>query len=124
MSLDDLVLFRETWRLPAAGTALPDKAERERDYLAVRRWVAEHALPDLLFVKFPEETKPSLVDFTSPTLVLSFANLVRAARRLDPDAVITLSEPLPAPEDSWLPDADGERFVSELRLQISRKVPE
>ncbi|MFI1923170.1 MULTISPECIES: lantibiotic dehydratase [unclassified Streptomyces] len=124
VSLDDLVLFRETWRLPAAGTALPDKAERERDYLAVRRWVAEHALPDLLFVKFPEETKPSLVDFTSPTLVLSFANLVRAARRLDPDAVITLSEPLPAPEDSWLPDADGERFVSELRLQISRKVPE
>ncbi|MFD9323742.1 lantibiotic dehydratase [Streptomyces sp. NPDC060053] len=124
VTLDDLVLFRETWRLPAAGTGLPDKAERERDYLAVRRWVAEHALPDLLFVKFPEETKPSLVDFTSPTLVLSFANLVRAARRLDPDAVITLSEPLPAPEDSWLPDADGERFVSELRLQISRKVPE
>ncbi|MCK1819655.1 lantibiotic dehydratase family protein [Streptomyces sp. XM83C] len=122
--LDDLVLFRETWRLPAAGVPLPDKADRERDYLAVRRWVAEHALPDRLFVKFPEETKPSLVDFTSPTLVLTFANLVRAARRLDPGAVVTLSEPLPAPDDSWLTDADGERYVSELRLQISRKVPE
>ncbi|MET8248151.1 lantibiotic dehydratase [Streptomyces sp. NPDC005202] len=124
VTLDDLVLFRETWRLPVAGTALPEKADRERDYLAVRRWVAAHALPDLLFVKFPEETKPSLVDFTSPTLVLSFANLVRTARRLDPDAVVTLSEPLPAPDDSWLTDADGERYVSELRLQISRKVPE
>ncbi|GAA3220202.1 hypothetical protein GCM10020256_26000 [Streptomyces thermocoprophilus] len=64
------------------------------------------------------------MDFTSPTLVLTFANLVRAARRLDPGAVVTLSEPLPAPDDSWLTDADGERYVSELRLQISRKVPE
>ncbi|MFK4144043.1 lantibiotic dehydratase [Streptomyces sp. NPDC004065] len=122
--LDDLVLFRETWRLPVAQIALPDKADRERDYLAVRRWVSEHALPDQLFVKFPEETKPSLVDFTSPTLVLSFANLVRTARRLDPGAAVTLGEPLPAPDDSWLTDADGERYVSELRLQISRKVPE
>ncbi|MFJ9814551.1 lantibiotic dehydratase [Streptomyces sp. NPDC101151] len=124
VTLDDLVLFRETWRLPVAGVDLPDKAERERDYLAVRRWVAAHALPDLLFVKFPEETKPSLVDFTSPTLVLSFANLVRTARRLAPDALVTLSEPLPAPDASWLTDADGERYVSELRLQISRKVAE
>jgi hypothetical protein len=124
VSLDDLVLFRETWRLPVTGIALPEKADRERDYLAVRRWVTEQGLPDLLFVKFPEETKPSLVDFTSPTLVLAFAGLARAARRLDPDAAVTLSEPLPAPDDSWLTDADGERYVSELRLQISRKVPE
>ncbi|MFR9795973.1 lantibiotic dehydratase [Streptomyces sp. MS06] len=124
VTLDDLVLFRETWRLPVASVPLPERADRERDYLAVRRWVTEHALPDLLFVKFPQETKPSLVDLTSPTLVLSFANLVRTARRLDPDALVTLSEPLPAPDDSWVADADGERHVSELRIQISRKVPE
>ncbi|MFI1162575.1 lantibiotic dehydratase [Streptomyces sp. NPDC020801] len=124
VTLDDLVLFRQSWRLPVAGIALPEKADRERDYLAVRRWVARHALPDRLFVKFPEETKPSLVDFTSPTLVLAFAGLVRTARRLDPGAAVTLGEPLPDPDDSWLTDADGERYVSELRLQISRKVPE
>ncbi|MBP0455396.1 lantibiotic dehydratase [Kitasatospora sp. RG8] len=124
ITLDNLVLFRETWRLPAEGVALAPKADRHRDYLAVRRWVTGNSLPDRAFVKFPEETKPSLVDFTSPTLVLSFANLVRRARQLDPDAVVTVSEPLPAPEESWLPDADGERYVSELRLQISRKVPE
>ncbi|GGV79749.1 MULTISPECIES: lantibiotic dehydratase [Streptomyces] len=124
VTLDDLVLFRETWRLPVSGIALPDKADRERDYLAVRRWVARSGLPERLFVKFPEETKPSLMDFTSPTLVLAFAGLARAARRHDPDADVTLSEVLPALEDSWLTDADGERYVSELRLQISRKVPE
>ncbi|GLW73242.1 hypothetical protein Kpho02_55410 [Kitasatospora phosalacinea] len=124
VTLDGLVLFRETWRLPPTGIDLPAKADRHRDYLAVRRWVSDNGLPDRAFVKFPEETKPSLVDFTSPVLVLSFVNLVRRAVRSDPDAVVTVSEPLPAPEESWLSDADGERYVSELRLQISREVPQ
>ncbi|BCK70600.1 lantibiotic dehydratase [Streptomyces libani subsp. rufus] len=122
VTLDNLVLFRETWRLPTGGIELPAKADRHADYLAVRRWATGHALPDRLFVKFPDETKPSLVDFTSPTLVLTFASLVRRAGRLDPGAVLTLSEPLPAPDESWLPDADGERYVSELRVQISRNL--
>ncbi|GAA1980614.1 hypothetical protein GCM10009799_02160 [Nocardiopsis rhodophaea] len=124
VTLDNLVLFRETWRLPVSGIALSTRVNRHRDYLAVRRWVTGNGLPDQAFVKFPDETKPSLVDFTSPALVLSFANLARRARRIDPDAAMTVSEPLPAPDDSWLPDADGERYVSELRLQISRKAAE
>ncbi|MGI5529160.1 lantibiotic dehydratase [Streptomyces syringium] len=123
VSLDGLVLFRETWRVPAGEIPLAAKPDREGDYLAVRRWLRERGLPDQAFVKFPQETKPSLVDFTSPTLVLSFANLVRRARRLDADATVILSEPLPHPEESWLTDAEGERYVSELRVQISRKVP-
>ncbi|MFV8130318.1 lantibiotic dehydratase [Streptomyces syringium] len=123
VTLDGLVLFRETWRVPAGEIPLAAKPDREGDYLAVRRWLRERGLPDQAFVKFPQETKPSLVDFTSPTLVLSFANLVRRARRLDADATVILSEPLPHPEDSWLTDAAGERYVSELRVQISRKVP-
>ncbi|MFF5127411.1 lantibiotic dehydratase [Streptomyces syringium] len=123
VTLDGLVLFRETWRVPAGEIPLAAKPDREGDYLAVRRWLRERGLPDQAFVKFPQETKPSLVDFTSPTLLLSFANLVRRARRLDADATVILSEPLPHPEESWLTDAEGERYVSELRVQISRKVP-
>ncbi|WP_282703682.1 lantibiotic dehydratase [Streptomyces sp. CC219B] len=123
VTLDGLVLFRETWRVPADRIPLAAKPDREGDYLAVRRWLRDAGLPDRAFVKFPQETKPSLVDFTSPTLVLSFANLVRRARRLDPAAAVILSEPLPHPEDSWLTGADGERYVSELRLQMSRKEP-
>ncbi|MFE9852203.1 lantibiotic dehydratase [Streptomyces sp. NPDC005576] len=124
VTLDGLVLFRETWRVPAAEIPLATKPDRAGDYLAVRRWLRAGGLPDQAFVKFPQETKPSLVDFTSPTLVLSFANLVRRTRRLDADATVILSEPLPHPRDSWLTGAGGERYVSELRLQISRKVPE
>ncbi|MFF8832036.1 lantibiotic dehydratase [Streptomyces sp. NPDC015131] len=122
VTLDGLVLFREAWRVPAGEIPLAARPDREGDYLAVRRWLRGSGLPDRAFVKFPQETKPSLVDFTSPTLVLTFANLVRRAQRLDPAAAVVLSEPLPHPEDSWLTDADGERYVSELRLQISRKV--
>ncbi|WP_241989992.1 lantibiotic dehydratase [Streptomyces sp. AC1-42W] len=124
VSLDGLVLFRETWRKPAGEIPLAAKPDRAGDYLAVRRWLRASGLPDQAFVKFPQETKPSLVDFTSPTLVLSFANLVRRARRLGEDTTVILSEPLPHPRDSWFTGAEGERYVSELRLQISRKVPE
>ncbi|WP_339152728.1 lantibiotic dehydratase [Streptomyces sp. F41] len=124
VTLDGLVLFRETWRVRVGDVPLAAKPDREGDYLAVRRWLRATGLPDRAFVKFPQETKPSLVDFTSPTLVLTFANLVRRTQRLSPDATVILGEPLPHPEDSWLTDADGERYVSELRLQISRKVPE
>ncbi|MFY1679701.1 MULTISPECIES: lantibiotic dehydratase [unclassified Streptomyces] len=124
VTLDDLVLFRETWRPRLADVGLPEKADAERDYLAVRDWRARASLPDRLFVKFQAETKPYLVDLTSPTLVRSFATTVRAALRQDPEATVVLSEPLPDPDDSWLADSHGERYVSELRLQISRKVSE
>lgn len=124
VTLDGLVLFRETWRIPAGEIPLASKPDRAGDYRALRRWLCDSGLPDRAFVKFPQETKPSLVDFTSPTLMLSFANLVRRTQRLDADATVILSEPLPHPEDSWLTDADGERYVSELRLQISKKVLE
>jgi hypothetical protein len=123
LSIDGLVVFRETWRLPAAGLGLFPRAERHRDYLAVRRWAAEHGLPDQVFVKFPGETKPILVDLTSPVLVFSFVNLVRAATRHDPDTVIAVSEPLPDPRTSWLSDARDERYVSEIRLQLVRADP-
>jgi hypothetical protein len=123
LAIDDLVVFRESWRLPVTSIELPVNADRHRDYLAVRAWVTRAGLPDEVFVKFPEETKPALFDLTSPTLVLSFANLARAALRRDPDAVIGISEPLPHPRDSWLPDAAGRRYVSEVRIQISRELP-
>lgn len=121
LSVDGMVVFRESWRLPLTSLQLAVNADRHRDYLAVRDWADRHGLPDQVFVKFPDETKPALFDLTSPTLVLSFVNLARASLRHGPDAVVGLSEPLPHPRDSWLVDAEGEHYISELRLQISRE---
>ncbi|MEV6797610.1 lantibiotic dehydratase [Micromonospora rifamycinica] len=123
LAVDGMVLFRETWRLPVASLGLSERAtNRQRDYAEVRRWATGHGLPDQVFVKFPEETKPALFDLTSPTLVIAFVNLVRAARRRDPATVLNISEPLPDPRRSWLPDSTGGRYVSELRIQLSREV--
>jgi hypothetical protein len=121
LAIDDLVVFRETWRIPAAELELPEKVDRHRDYLCVRRWLDTTGVPAQLFVKFAGEDKPAFFDLTSPTMVRCFVNLARAALRVDANTVLGLSEPLPDPRESWLSDVNGDRYVSELRLQLCRK---
>ncbi len=120
LTIDGLVVFRETWKVPAAGVGLPAKPDRHRDFLAVRAWACAAGLPDRVFAKLPHETKPVFLDLSSPVLVHSFCTLVRAAAAEDPESVITVTETLPDPRNSWLPDAEGRRYVSEIRLQLSR----
>ena len=63
-----------------------------------------------MFVRSPEEVKPIYVDFESG---LSIEMLIRLARQAP---TISVSEMLPGPEGLWLGDAQGRRYVSELRL--------
>ena len=51
-----------------------------------------------------------MTDLASPTLVEMFVKLVRKASRL------TVTEMLPSIEDTWVPDAAGDLYTSELRL--------
>jgi hypothetical protein len=45
--------------------------------------------------------------------------MVRAARqRAGGDVAVVVSEALPGPHDAWVPDAQGRRYQSELRLQV------
>jgi hypothetical protein len=45
--------------------------------------------------------------------------MVRSARMAHgPDVGLSLSEMLPDTDQSWVPDAAGRRYVSELRLQF------
>ena len=69
-------------------------------------------------MKSSAEVKPFYVDFTSPIYVNVLAKMVRranAAERL-PDKTITIVEMLPAHDDLWLTDHEGNRYTSELRL--------
>jgi hypothetical protein len=81
-------------------------------------------MPRFVFVKTPIEVKPFFVDFDSPPYVNIFA---RAIRRMlmametnpalaDSAKVITVSEMLPTPDQTWLPDAQGRHYTSELRI--------
>jgi hypothetical protein len=107
--IDDIVVSREQWQFAGASLpAFPD--EPEPRFLAVRRWASDHGMPRWTFVKTPEEPKPIYVDFASPIYVELFARVARKASSL---AVV---EMLPAVEDTWIPDRDGNTYTSELRL--------
>ena len=119
ITVDRLVVARETWRTTAAGTGLADARGDADQYLAARRLRAGLGLPERVFAKIGTETKPCYVDFTAPVFALSLCAMVRAAvAEGGGDVSVTFSEALPSPEQSWVPDAQGRRYTSELRLHV------
>lgn len=121
VSIDRLVLFRETWRVAMADLndllSLQGDAER---YLAGRRLVARLRLPNRCFVKIATERKPVYVDFTSPLYVASLCTMMRAARdKHGSDIALTIAEMLPTPDQTWIPDAAGNHYFGEIRLHIT-----
>lgn len=114
--VDKVVVTRQRWSVRAADmrfAQMPDEADR---FVACRAWARAHSLPRRVFVKSPLESKPFYVDFASPTFV---ELLVAAARRADrdgPDVAIALTEMLPDVDEAWLADAEGRRYVAELRF--------
>jgi hypothetical protein len=124
ITVDGLVLVRETWRTTVGDTGLHRvKGERER-YLAVRRWRLTLGLPEQVFVRVDTELKPSFVDLTSGVYTRLLCTLLRGAHEKGGDRVaLTVTELLPGPADAWLTDAAGRAYASELRLQIVDPVP-
>lgn len=121
VTVDRLVVSRETWRMTAAHLAgLTLRGDEPGQYLAGRRLVAEHGLPDRCFAKIATESKPVYVDFTSPAFVASFGSAVRAAAAAHGDRTqVAFSEMLPTQEQTWVPDRDGRTYFGELRLQVT-----
>jgi Lantibiotic dehydratase, N terminus len=119
--IDRMVVARETWRFRAADLGfLAVRPERER-YLRVRSWAAQIGLPDRVFVKVANEVKPIYVDLTSPTYVAIMCAAIRGGVAREgggPELGVTISEMLPTPEQAWVPDASGNRYVSELRMLV------
>jgi hypothetical protein len=106
IALGRTVFRRESWRV-SVGDCPTDPA-------AVAGWARDHGMPRRLFVRMPDERKPTYFDVESPVLARIFCRQIR--RRADaPDELVAVSEMLPAPEACWL-DLDGERYTSELRI--------
>jgi hypothetical protein len=119
ITVDRLVLARESWRMKVADCPVAVAVGEREEYLATRRWTSALGLPDYVFVKVSTEVKPIFIDTTSPIYASVLAAALRAARRVQgDDASLTVTEMLPGPDESWLPDAEGRRYVAELRLHV------
>lgn len=119
ITLDELVVSRETWRAMAGECELATAVGDLDRFLAARRWRRALGLPEQVFAKIGTETKPVFVDLASPLYVASFASMLRAARAAGGDSVpVTVTEMLPRTDQAWVPDSAGDLYVSELRLQI------
>jgi lantibiotic biosynthesis dehydratase-like protein len=120
ITVDNLVVNRETWRTTVGAIGLTGlKGERAR-YLAVRRWRRALGLPERVYLKIGSEVKPFYVDLTSPAYAVSLTNAVNAAfLRNGPDVDVTVTEMLPTTDHAWVPDGAGTRYMSELRFHIT-----
>ncbi|MEJ3749164.1 thioesterase domain-containing protein [Actinomycetes bacterium KLBMP 9797] len=120
VTVDRLVVARETWRTTVAATGLADvTGDRER-FLAARRWRHRLGLPERVFVRAGTETKPTYVDFRGPLYVRALSTALRAAAATAGGGCeVTVTEMLPAPDQAWVVDGAGERYLSELRIQVS-----
>lgn len=110
VTLGRVVLARESWTLERADV-LPlfdaHGLDRLRAAFALRH---RRQLPRWVFAKIPSEHKPLCVDLQSPVSLDVFCKMAHDA------ATLRLSEMLPLPQDAWLLDAEGRRYVSELRV--------
>jgi len=118
ITVDRVILARETWRFAADGGDMEFAAEKNeaRRFVRTGRWRRELDLPRYVFVVSPTEPRPFYVDFESPVYVNIFAKAVRRLARQAPGARLKISEMLPTPEQTWLTDDHGECYTSELRL--------
>ncbi|HVF42751.1 MAG TPA: lantibiotic dehydratase [Pyrinomonadaceae bacterium] len=117
VTIDRLVVSRESWGFSAGELSFAEVKDEAARFLAARRWAKSHGMPRFVFVKASTEVKPFYLDFDSPIYLDIFAKVVRqAAQQADPDASIAVTEMLPTPDQTWLPDAQGRHYTSELRM--------
>jgi hypothetical protein len=117
VTIDRLVICRESWSFLYSEMGFAHEKEDAVRFLAARNWAKSHGLPRFVFVKVPTEMKPLYLDFDSPIYVDIFT---KAIRKMDGQSKsnesVLLTEMLPAPDRLWLPDAEGRRYTSELRM--------
>jgi lantibiotic biosynthesis dehydratase-like protein len=109
------VLRREGWRIAPAD--IPERAED------VARFAYERGMPRRVFTKSPLERKPMYLDVESPVLCRILCRQARQAAAAPAAEPLTFTEMLPRPEDCWLADANGGRYVTELRIVAEDRSP-
>ena len=118
VKIDNVVVARESWRFSPADMDFAVEKDEVARFVRTRGWAAARGIPRYVFVKSNAAEKPIYVDFTSPIYVNALAKMVRRtdADESLQDKTITVVEMLPAHDDLWLTDHEGNRYTSELRL--------
>jgi hypothetical protein len=113
--IDNLVVVRETWRVPFDQIARPGSG-LEQVYAAGRSLAEEHGLPRLAFAGISGEVKPVYVDFGDPLATDVLFAKIRRGRERVPGGEVVFTEMLPGPDQLWLRDAAGNRYTAEFRF--------
>lgn len=118
VKIDQLVVCRESWRFNPADLDFAAEKDEAARFVRARQWAAALGIPRQVFVKSNAEVKPVYVDFTSPIYINSLAKMVRRmnADEREQDKTITVVEMLPAHDDLWLADHEGNKYTSEFRF--------
>jgi len=114
--IDDVVVAREQWAVRPDQLGIIKARDAVDRAVLVQGWARAHDIPRFVFVRIPGERKPFFVDLASITYVEAFAKLAAQSGRTNPDAMISVAEMVPGPDEIWFPDASGERYTCELRI--------
>ena len=117
VTIDRVTVCRETWRFPPAELSFAFEKDETARFLAARRFARSHDLPRFVFIKVPVEVKPFYVDFDSPIYVDILSKMIRRTKEKGAaDALVSVTEMHPRADETWLPDAEGQHYTSELRF--------
>ena len=117
VTIDRVTVCRETWRFSPGDLSFAFEKDETARFLAARRFARSHDLPRFVFIKVPVEVKPFYVDFDSPIYVDILSKMIRRTKEKGtPDALVSVTEMHPRADETWLPDAEGQHYTSELRF--------
>lgn len=120
LGFDDVVVARETWRVPAADLLAATKGT-DYQHTSLARELATLGCPRHVFVSLTGQRKPVYVDRAAPLLLRSLARLLKTEVERDPEARVKIVEMLPEPDALWLRDDVDEAVTSELRIVVSER---
>lgn len=119
VTIDRLVVCRESWLFSPSEISFAYQESEAARFVGARRWMCELGLPRFIFIKSPIERKPLYVDLDSPIYVEMFAKIIHRTGESDlSNPLISVSEMLPAHDQSWLIDAEENHYTSELRMVV------
>ncbi|GAA3435558.1 hypothetical protein [Kutzneria kofuensis] len=116
--IDEVVVCRESWHVPATDVPLPRSRPQDHTYRCLREWAGRHGMPRHVFVH--TRVRSSRCTWTSPPPRCWTTWPAWSGRPAREGLPVTVTEMLPGPDQLWLRDPAGRRYPAELRMVAVR----